>query len=70
MCGVVGNERKIKRVWDTSQQAIFNRYAARQTVKLRKGYSFPMLAVDYEQEQEELREKLLQLNEEINEQEE
>ena len=31
---------------------------------------FQMLADDYEQEQEELREKLLRLNEEINEQEE
>lgn len=31
---------------------------------------FQMLSDDYEQEQEELREKLLRLNEEINEQEE
>ena len=31
---------------------------------------FQMLSNDYEQEQEELREKLLRLNEEINEQEE
>ncbi len=34
-----------KRVWDTSQQAIFSRRAAgRRGAKIRKGYPFPMLA--------------------------
>lgn len=34
MRGVVGNERKIERVWDTSQQAKCNAFSG-------KGYSFP-----------------------------
>ena len=36
----------VPRVWDTSQQAVFNRRAAAQEgEKSEKGYSFPMLAM-------------------------
>jgi hypothetical protein len=45
LCGVVGSERKIKRVWDTSQQAKIAR--CRQTENGRfygSGYPLPMLA--------------------------
>ena len=37
LCGVVGNERKNRRVWETFQQAKCSAF-------LRKGYPFPMLA--------------------------
>ena len=40
MCGVVGSERKIKRVWDTSQQAKYNVFSEKGTLFLCLLFSF------------------------------
>ena len=46
LCGVVGNERIFKRVWDTSQQAKSVRQAIAQTGRFTEmGYPFPIAKV-------------------------
>ena len=45
LCGVVGNERTFKRVWDSSQQAKSVSQAIGANGQIYgKGYPFPMLA--------------------------